>query len=111
MSDLSATTAKLQRMREVIAAIPSGCVLSYAEVARRAGVPRGARLAVRALAGAEAEGLPWHRVLRADGRIAFPPQSREWREQARRLRAEGVDVVDGRVRVRRSNSLDALVWG
>jgi methylated-DNA-protein-cysteine methyltransferase-like protein len=41
--------------------------------------------------------LPWHRVVGAGGRIVFPRSSRAHREQARRLRAEGVSVVDGRV--------------
>jgi methylated-DNA-protein-cysteine methyltransferase-like protein len=41
--------------------------------------------------------LPWHRVLGAGGRIVFPPSSRHFKEQARRLRAEGVTVKDGRV--------------
>jgi methylated-DNA-protein-cysteine methyltransferase-like protein len=41
--------------------------------------------------------LPWHRVVGAGGRIVFPKSSREHREQARRLRAEGVAVRDGRV--------------
>jgi methylated-DNA-protein-cysteine methyltransferase related protein len=42
--------------------------------------------------------LPWHRVLGAGGRIVFPKASREHREQARRLRAEGVQVENGRVK-------------
>jgi methylated-DNA-protein-cysteine methyltransferase-like protein len=41
--------------------------------------------------------LPWHRVVGAGGRIVFPPSSREHKEQARRLRAEGVSVKNGRV--------------
>jgi methylated-DNA-protein-cysteine methyltransferase-like protein len=41
--------------------------------------------------------LPWHRVVGAGGRIVFPPASHNFREQARRLRAEGVSVRDGRV--------------
>jgi methylated-DNA-protein-cysteine methyltransferase related protein len=41
--------------------------------------------------------LPWHRVVGAGGRIVFPPASREYQEQARRLRAEGIPVRDGRV--------------
>jgi methylated-DNA-protein-cysteine methyltransferase-like protein len=41
--------------------------------------------------------LPWHRVVGAGGRIVFPKSSREHREQARRLRAEGVSVQNGRV--------------
>jgi methylated-DNA-protein-cysteine methyltransferase-like protein len=47
--------------------------------------------------------LPWHRVVGAGGRIVFPASSPSHREQARRLRAEGVPVRNGRV------SRDAMV--
>ena len=52
--------------------------------------------------------------LRSDGRIAMPPGSQGWREQAQRLRAEGVQVVEGRVRMPAGGDddpLDALLWG
>lgn len=99
----------------VIAAIPAGCVASYGEIAERAGLPRRARLVGRVLreAGAGAR-LPWHRVLRADGRIAFPPGSRGHREQRQRLNAEGVLVRGGRVDLARhgwQRDLDAELWG
>jgi alkylated DNA nucleotide flippase Atl1 len=45
----------------------------------------------------EALHLPWHRVVGAGGRIVFPRSSPEHKEQARRLRAEGVMVQNGRV--------------
>jgi methylated-DNA-protein-cysteine methyltransferase-like protein len=55
--------------------------------------------------------LPWHRVLRSDGRIAFPPDSEGFAEQIQRLRAEGVVVVAGRVRgMPKTGGLDALLW-
>jgi methylated-DNA-protein-cysteine methyltransferase-like protein len=83
---------------DVIARIPRGRVCSYGGVARAAGLPRHARRAAYALRVAPAElHLPWHRVLGAGGRIVFPPGSRNFREQARRLRAEGVPVRAGRV--------------
>ena len=41
--------------------------------------------------------LPWHRVVGAGGRIVFPKSSRAHKEQARRLRAEGVAIKNGRV--------------
>jgi methylated-DNA-protein-cysteine methyltransferase-like protein len=41
--------------------------------------------------------IPWHRVVGAGGRIVFPEASREHKEQARRLRSEGVVVEQGRV--------------
>ena len=95
-----------------VRAIPRGQVAGYGEVARRAGRPGRARLAARVLAANADPELPWHRVLRADGRIAFPEGSAGWREQCRRLRAEGVLVADGRVRRATAPSdLDAAVWG
>lgn len=102
-------------IRRVVAAIPRGCVSSYGEVAARAGLPGRARLVGRVLGEAGPEpGLPWQRVLRSDGRIAFPAGSRAFREQARRLRAEGVAVVRGKVDLRRfgwgRGDLDALLW-
>lgn len=100
-----------QRILAAVRAIPPGAVASYGEVARRAGLPRRARLVARVLAGNEDPALPWHRVLRADGRIAFPPGSRGFREQGRRLRAEGVAVKQGRVRLASVGDLDALLWG
>jgi methylated-DNA-protein-cysteine methyltransferase-like protein len=98
------------RILAAVRAIPPGQVAGYGEVAARAGLPGRARLAARILSGNTDPALPWHRVLRADGRIAFPEGSREWREQAERLRGEGVEVADGRV-ARRPRSLDAALWG
>lgn len=100
-----------ERILAAVRAIPPGAVASYGEVARRAGLPRRARLVARVLSGNADPALPWHRVLRADGRIAFAPGSRGFREQARRLRAEGVEVKQGRVRLAPEGDLDALLWG
>jgi len=101
-------------IRRTIAAIPRGRVASYGEIAARAGLPRRARLVGRVLKDAgDVARLPWHRVLRADGRIAFPPGSRAYREQRQRLVAEGVLVVSGRVDLSRfgwQRNLDAELW-
>jgi methylated-DNA-protein-cysteine methyltransferase-like protein len=100
------------RILAAVRAITPGQVASYGEVARRAGLPRRARLVARVLAGNEDPTLPWHRVIRADGRIAFPPGSRGFREQGMRLRREGVTVSNGRVKVRDdARDIDALLWG
>ena len=78
--------------------VPAQAKLSRFAVARAAGLPGRARQAGFALRVAPAAlHLPWHRVVGAGGRIVFPDRSREHREQARRLRAEGVTVRDGRV--------------
>jgi len=50
--------------------------------------------------------LPWHRVVGAGGRIVFPKSTRQHKEQARRLRAEGVPVRDGRVAASAMTQLD-----
>jgi methylated-DNA-protein-cysteine methyltransferase-like protein len=88
----------LQSMWDVVCAIPRGQVSSYGAVARAAGLPGRARQAGYALRVAPAAlNLPWHRVVGAGGRIAFPKASRAYREQVRRLRAEGVSLAEGRV--------------
>ncbi|GGK07429.1 MGMT family protein [Luteimonas terricola] len=107
-----ALTDPADRILAAVRAIPRGEVAGYGEVARRAGLPGRARWVARLLAVSDDPGLPWHRVLRSDGRIAFPAGSDAWEEQARRLRADGVEVVGGRVRIARAErSLDAEVWG
>ncbi|GAA5080089.1 hypothetical protein GCM10025759_28970 [Lysobacter panacisoli] len=101
-----------RRILAAIRAIPAGEVAGYGEVARRAGLPGRARLVARVLGENDDPGLPWHRVLRSDGRIAFPEGSKGFREQSQRLRAEGVRVESGRVRgLRAAATLDEQMWG
>lgn len=105
-----------KRILAAVRAIPAGEVAGYGEVARRAGLPGRARLVARILSQNEDSRLPWHRVLRSDGRIAFPEGSAAWREQSARLRGEGVVVENGRVRGQRAaatpeQALDAALWG
>ena len=88
----------LQAFWHAVYAIPPGQVATYGDVARSAGFPGRARQTGFSLRVAPKElDLPWHRVVGAGGRIVFPKTSRAYREQARRLRAEGVSVRDGRV--------------
>ena len=105
---------RYSRIYEAVAAIPRGSVSSYGEVARRAGLPRGARLVGRALAECPAR-VPWHRVLNAAGRISLPRGSPSYAKQVQRLEAEGVAVRDGKVASRHfcqpADALDALLWG
>jgi methylated-DNA-protein-cysteine methyltransferase-like protein len=88
----------LQAIWHAVCAIPRGQVSTYGAVARTAGFPGRARQAGFALKVAPEElHLPWHRVVGAGGRIVFPRSSPEHKEQARRLRAEGILVRNGRV--------------
>jgi methylated-DNA-protein-cysteine methyltransferase-like protein len=80
------------RIRDVVAALQPGEVVSYQEVARRAGSSRAPR-AVGAFLAEFGDGLPWWRVVHKDGTLSAPNR----RKQRARLIEEGVDVVDGRV--------------
>jgi methylated-DNA-protein-cysteine methyltransferase related protein len=68
--------------------------VTYGDVAGEAGHPGAARAVGNVLASSD--GLPWWRVVSASGRLARGHE----REQARRLRAEGVSVERGVVRER-----------
>jgi methylated-DNA-protein-cysteine methyltransferase related protein len=114
-AELSPAESRRARILEIVRSIAKGQVLGYGEVARLAGWPGLARLVARVLAEAEEPDLPWHRVLRSDGRIAFAAGSEQAREQARRLRAEGLQVDGLKVRMKRieaspAQALDAALW-
>jgi len=46
----------------------------------------------------------------AGGRIVFPKESRQFAEQRRRLRSEGVKLANGRVVNEAAADLDELLW-
>jgi methylated-DNA-protein-cysteine methyltransferase-like protein len=111
MKDASARDSILA----VVAAIPPGSVLSYGEVAARAGLPRRARLVARVLSqlpdGSE---IPWQRVVRAGDCIAFARGSADFDRQRALLLAEGCAVsAGGRVSGRPlpAQTLDEQLWG
>jgi methylated-DNA-protein-cysteine methyltransferase-like protein len=86
----------------VIEAIPEGTVASYGQVARLAGSASAARQVVRVLhTQSDRLGLPWHRVVARDGRIALG-KGRGYETQLRLLKCEGVRPgPDGRISMRR----------
>jgi methylated-DNA-protein-cysteine methyltransferase related protein len=79
------------RVTALVAALEPGEVVTYGELAREAGRPGAARAVGNIMAASD--GLPWWRVVRADGRLVPGNEA----EQARRLRAEGLTVRNGRV--------------
>lgn len=80
------------RVRAVVANLRPGEIATYGEVAEEAGYAGAARAVGTVLA--VSEGLPWWRVVAANGRLVPGHE----REHAKRLRAEGVQVAGGRVR-------------
>ncbi len=87
-----------QRIYAVLAAIPSGTVVTYGQVAELAGLPRAARLVGRTLSKLPGDStLPWHRVINASGRISLPEDSSGFARQKKRLQEEDVVVTGGRI--------------
>jgi methylated-DNA-protein-cysteine methyltransferase-like protein len=87
-----------ERVYAVVRRIPRGRVATYGQVAAILGLPRGARAVGWALGGVgrrEAT-VPWHRVVGARGRISLDGRA-SGLVQRKRLRAEGIRFVDGRV--------------
>lgn len=90
----------------VVRRIPHGCVATYGQVARLAGLPRQARRVGYALSALRGdEGVPWHRVVNARGGISLRASGEPDDRQRRLLESEGV-VFDDRGRL----SLERYQW-
>ena len=87
---------------EVVGRIPAGRVASYGQVAQLAGLPGYARYVGYTMRQLPADSrLPWHRVVNAQGRLAFAQGSRPYLRQKSRLEAEGVVFIKGRLSLKR----------
>jgi len=86
-----------QKIWKVVQLIPHGKVASYGQVADLAGLPGRARLAGKCLGympkdGFNGKSVPWYRVLRSSGQLAFSPGSESFERQRALLMDEGVFV-------------------
>ena len=88
---VAAPTDFQQRVVALVEGLAPGEIVTYGELALEAGRPGAARAVGNIMA--TVDGLPWWRVVRADGRLLPGHEP----EQARRLRAEGVTVRNGRI--------------
>ena len=88
-----------QRTRDIVGvllSLPEGSVVTYGGVASAAGYPKQSRLVGRILSlYSDALDLPWWRVVNVQGRLV-PGQENE---QATLLKSEGIELVNGRVRL------------
>ncbi|GGP09921.1 hypothetical protein GCM10011346_15960 [Oceanobacillus neutriphilus] len=75
--------------------------MTYGQIAKEAGNPRGARQVVRVLHSMSRKyNLPWHRVINAKGQLAIPNEEANW-EQRTRLEEEDILVSSsGRVNLK-----------
>ena len=85
------TDEQIERVRALVASIPSGRVSTYGDIAAVAGLssPRIVGYIMRI----DSLDLPWHRVITASGRPARHLTTR----QLELLRAEGVLADDGKI--------------
>jgi methylated-DNA-protein-cysteine methyltransferase-like protein len=93
---VAADPGSYERIYAVVRRIPRGRVATYGQVAHLAGLPGRARQVGYALhALPEGSGVPWHRVINAQGRVS-PRAAPGWDDVQRQLLArEGVDLAGG----------------
>ncbi len=86
------------RVDSVLRRLRPGEIVTYGEVAQEAGNPGAARAVGRLLATVDAD-WPWWRVVTSQGRLVPGHEV----EHARRLRAEGVEIRNGKVVLSRAS--------
>ncbi|MEH7235583.1 MGMT family protein [Bacillus sp. JJ1562] len=79
---------------QIIKQIPPGKVMTYGQIAKLAGSPRGARQVVRVLHSMSKKyNLPWFRVINSKGEIAISDEETH-AAQIIFLEDEGIEVVN-----------------
>ena len=85
-------TAFTEQVINIIKSIPEGKVMTYGQIAKLAGSPRGARQVVRILHSmSKKHRLPWHRVINAKGEIALKDDA-SFHIQKMVLQSEGIEI-------------------
>lgn len=92
------TDSPTKRIYEAVKKIPKGKVATYAQIAEMAGDQKMARAVGNALhKNPDPEGIPCFRVVNSKGECSGSFAFGGLDEQAKRLREDGVEVVDNRV--------------
>lgn len=92
------TDSPTKRIYEAVKKIPKGKVTTYAQIAEMAGDRKMARAVGNALhKNPDPEGIPCFRVVNSKGECSGSFAFGGLDEQAKRLREDGVEVVDNRV--------------
>ncbi len=99
----SASHSLFQRVYALVRRVPRGRVVTYGEVARALGMPRGARTVGWAMHACQDANVPWHRVVNAQGKIS-PRPTACFQEQHVRLKEEGI-------RFSRAGRIDLAKYG
>ena len=92
------TDSPTKRIYEAVKKIPKGKVATYGQIAELAGDRKMARAVGNALhKNTDPEGIPCYRVVNSKGMLADEFVFGGPGEQARRLKADGIEVFNGRV--------------
>lgn len=92
------TDSPTKRIYEAVKKIPKGHVATYGRIAEMAGEPKMARAVGNALhKNSDPEHIPCFRVVNSKGELSGAFAFGGENEQARRLMADGVEVVNGKV--------------
>jgi methylated-DNA-protein-cysteine methyltransferase-like protein len=85
-----------KRVYNLVKKIPRGRVMTYGQVAKILRLPGGARTAGRAMAASPSgEGVPWHRVVGAGGRLLI--REPHAMLQRKLLESEGLSLAEKRI--------------
>ncbi|MBN1564732.1 MAG: MGMT family protein [Anaerolineae bacterium] len=89
---MSSSVSFNQLVYVLVRQIPPGKVLNYGRVAQLLGVPHGARAVGWAMSALKSgdQGVPWYRVVNAQGRVSIKGSPAGAAEQRARLEAEGI---------------------
>ena len=90
-----------ERIYFTVLKIPKGCVATYGQVARLAGLPGYARIVGQILSQLPSDSrLPWHRIISGSGKISIPEHSDSFVEQRKRLIKEGIKVRHAKINLK-----------
>lgn len=92
-----------ERVHEVVAGVPRGKVVTYGQIARFLGMPHGARTVGWAMRQCP-NGVPWHRVVNAQGRVSERGRGFSASLQRAMLEEEGIAFGD-------SGRIDLSIFG
>ncbi|MFT6733503.1 MAG: methylated-DNA-protein-cysteine methyltransferase-like protein [Polaribacter sp.] len=99
-TEMKEPSEKIKRIWKSVVAVPKGKVASYGQIADLAGLPGRARLVGKALGlAAKDQQLPWYRILRSNGQLAFEKGSKNALRQKSLLQEEEVVVLNNRVKL------------
>ena len=92
------TASPTKRIYEAVQKIPKGTVATYGQIAELAGDKKMARAVGNALhKNPDPEKIPCYRVVNAKGELSGAFAFGGADEQAKRLEADGIEVINGRV--------------